>query len=238
MLRDGRADRRHHGAVGAEAGRSPTRRSSCSRPSPTRRSSPSRTSACSRSWSRATATSPRRSSSRRRPARSCASSPARRPTSSRSSTPSPAARRALCAARVRARSSGSTASCFTWPRITACPSSGVEAVRKRLSEAPGRRKRRGAVDLEPPASSTSRTSHADPDYTHGELRGRRGVPEHLAVPMLRDGLSVGAITVARVACRTVLRPADRSPQDLRRPGGHRHRERPAVPGAGGADRAT
>ena len=53
--------------------------------------------------------------------------------------------------------------------------------------------------------------------------------------MLREGLPIGAIVVARSRRRALPRPADRAAQDLRRPGRHRHRERPAVQGARGAD---
>ena len=73
LLREGRrSEQLQFGATSSS--RSPSGRSSCSRPSPTRRSSPSRTCGCSRNCRRATANLPRRWSSRPRRARSCASS--------------------------------------------------------------------------------------------------------------------------------------------------------------------
>ena len=57
----------------------------------------------------------------------------------------------------------------------------------------------------------------------------------VAVPMLRDGEPIGVINVARAGAWAFRRPADRAAPDLRRPGRHRHRERPPLQGAGGAD---
>ena len=60
----------------------------------------------------------------------------------------------------------------------------------------------------------------------------------ISIPMLRDGSPIGAIAVGRRAegegpghSPTVRCPAP----DLRRPGRHRHRERPPLPGAGDAE---
>ena len=55
----------------------------------------------------------------------------------------------------------------------------------------------------------------------------------LATPLLREGTPLGAIVLFRTEVAALLRPPARARQDLRRPGGHRDRERPALPGAGG-----
>ena len=69
-------------------------------------------------------------------------------------------------------------------------------------------------------------------------RARRG-PEASAaasaVPMIREGQATGSIFVARTQTGLFSDAPDRAPEDLRRPGRHRHRERPPVHGAGGAD---
>ncbi len=57
----------------------------------------------------------------------------------------------------------------------------------------------------------------------------------VAVPMLRDGVPDRGDRGCAIPGRTLPRPADRPAQDLRRPGGDRDRERPALPGAGGPE---
>ena len=52
------------------------------------------------------------------------------------------------------------------------------------------------------------------------------------------GMPIGAIVVDRRRVRTVFGQTDRAAEDLRRPGRHRHRERPPVQGAAGADGRT
>ena len=52
--------------------------------------------------------------------------------------------------------------------------------------------------------------------------------------MVRDGVAIGVIAGRPSRDRPVHGRADRAPQDLRRPGGDRDRERPPVQGAGGA----
>ena len=53
-------------------------------------------------------------------------------------------------------------------------------------------------------------------------------------PLLREGFPSGRFISVRTEVRPFYGQADRAAQDLRRPGGHRHRERAAVQGAGGA----
>ena len=79
--------------------------------------------------------------------------------------------------------------------------------------------------------------HADPDFALASTAtARPATGARSRVPMLRDGQPDRRRSPsARAAGRALLRPADRAPEDLRRPGRHRHRERPPVPGAGGAD---
>ena len=57
-----------------------------------------------------------------------------------------------------------------------------------------------------------------------------------ASPCCATGLLIGAIDREPTRRPAVLGQADRAPRDLRRPGGHRDRERPAVHGARGAER--
>ena len=57
----------------------------------------------------------------------------------------------------------------------------------------------------------------------------------LAVPMLREGSRDRRDRRRPRRSPAVSRRADRAAPDLRRPGGHRHRERAPVQGAGGAD---
>ena len=187
MVREGQSDRRHHRRRARRPDRSPTARSSCSRPSPTRPSSPSRTSGCSRSWRPATATSPRPSSSRPRRARSCASSPARRPTSSPSSTRSPRA--------PRGSATRSSARVFALrrrphPACVAHHGSRRDGDRGRRARLPAARR---AGHAAPAArswaarSSTSRTSRPTPTTGPSDMARRAGYRSMLAVPMLREG---------------------------------------------------
>jgi GAF domain-containing protein len=66
--------------------------------------------------------------------------------------------------------------------------------------------------------------------THRSL----GIGTALAVPLLREGVAVGAITIRRTEVRPFIDKQNRHAQDLRRSGGHRYRERALVqrdPGA-------
>ena len=53
----------------------------------------------------------------------------------------------------------------------------------------------------------------------------------LTVPLLMKGEAIGVIALHRMAKRPFSDASDRAPGDVRRPGRHRHRERPAVLGA-------
>ena len=58
----------------------------------------------------------------------------------------------------------------------------------------------------------------------------------LATPLLREGIAIGVILDSPNGSPTIYRQADRSAQDLCRPGGHRHRECPLVQRTPGAQR--
>ena len=99
---------------------------------------------------------------------------------------------------------------------------------------PSRRQRNGRAVLERARSSMSpicsrirATARA-----RGAGRGFRSV---LAVPMLREATPIGVIGVGRGRAGPFTDSQIELLQDLRRPGRHRHRERPAVQGARGAD---
>ena len=78
------------------------------------------------------------------------------------------------------------------------------------------------------------TEFPDTRARQGEL-GSTGTRTLLVAPLLREGVPVGALLVRRGGGPALLGGAGRTAGDLRRPGGHRHRERAAVPGAGGAE---
>ena len=60
----------------------------------------------------------------------------------------------------------------------------------------------------------------------------------IAVPMKRDGKVEGVISMSRPEARLFTERQVALRPDLRRPGGHRHRERPPVRGGAGAHRRT
>ena len=75
---------------------------------------------------------------------------------------------------------------------------------------------------------------ADPRFTIcAGSSGRRRAPQ-LGVPLLRDGRADRRHLPRAHRGRAVHRPADRAGEDLRRPGGDRHRECAAVRGGAGA----
>ena len=61
------------------------------------------------------------------------------------------------------------------------------------------------------------------------LQQRTGARTILCTPLLREGTPIGVITIRRTEVRPFSDKADRSAEDLRGPGCHRHRERAAVP---------
>ena len=63
---------------------------------------------------------------------------------------------------------------------------------------------------------------------------RQGIASTVGVPLLREGVAIGAITVFRTRGAALHRQAGRAARDLRGPGGDRDRERAPVPGAAGA----
>ena len=82
----------------------------------------------------------------------------------------------------------------------------------------------------------------DPRATeeHRELARVRGFHAVTNVPLVREGVAIGMISVTRVEAGRVHAPPDRAAADLRRPGRDRDRERAAVQrdqgGAGATDR--
>ena len=71
----------------------------------------------------------------------------------------------------------------------------------------------------------------------GRISGRLGFHADLSVfglclaaPLLREGVAIGADYYSPHRSSPFLRQANRAAQNLRRPSGHRHRERPAVQG--------
>ena len=75
---------------------------------------------------------------------------------------------------------------------------------------------------------------ADPEYGRPEQPRATGVRAAVAVPLLREGAIVGALTVIRTEPRAIQPEADRIARNLRRPGRDRHREHAAVRGGAGA----
>ena len=96
---------------------------------------------------------------------------------------------------------------------------------------PGRSSVAGRVALDGKADSHPGCAGRSRNYDRCRLRGRRSAAYRtiLGVPLLRERQDRSAcIALYRARGRPVHRQADRAGDDLRRPGGHRHRERAAV----------
>ena len=79
-------------------------------------------------------------------------------------------------------------------------------------------------------------SESDDEFPVGkDLQRRYGHRTMLAVPLLREDMPLGVIAVVRTEVEALLRRAGFAPRDLRRPGGHRDRERPPVHRAAGEE---
>ena len=91
-----------------------------------------------------------------------------------------------------------------------------------------------AVHVQTSPTMTQRSRH---DATRH--RGRVGFRSSLSpCRCSATGEPIGVISVSRRSARPVLRRADRAPRDVRRPGGHRDRERAPVHGAAGEEPAV
>ena len=186
------------------------------------------------SWPTPTATSPRRSSSRRRRARSCASSAS-----------SPTDIQPVLDALVQS----ATRLCGAYDAVIFLRDGGqllrrgrpprrrfpnpIEGVRRAAGarNGCGTRAARAAghhvVDLQDEAAGVSRR--------HASAPRQLGHRTTLSVPLVREGARDRRDRSSAAPRRTLLRQADRPAPDLRRPGGHRHRERAPVQRAAGAD---
>ncbi len=76
----------------------------------------------------------------------------------------------------------------------------------------------------------------DLEYVYQDAAEKADYRSVLSVPMLREGLPIGAITVFRAAARPFPDVASRIAENVCRSGGHRHRECAPVHGAGSAQR--
>ena len=166
-----------------------------------------------------------------------ASSPLARPTCSRSSTPSPRARSGCATAdrRVVFRFDGELIHSVASYNGHA---GGLVGSRRAHPAAAQSTQRAGRAILERRDRPHPRHRRPTREYRPGVRRTRRGVRSGRSVPMLRDGDAVGVIIVDRPRSGPFTDAADRPARDLRRPGRHRHRERAAVHGAAGQERAT
>ena len=68
----------------------------------------------------------------------------------------------------------------------------------------------------------------DAEYSSWELQKVGNYRAILSVPLIREGVPIGSLGLTRSEPRAFTRQADRAAHHLRRPGGHRHRERAAV----------
>ena len=208
------------------AARSPTSRSSWSRPSPTRPSSRSRTRGCSTRCRRARASSPNRWSSRPRPPRCCRSSRARPASWSRCSRP--------CWRTRRASATPSSAPCsfdegdaFRSSRMLGAPPAFAED-RQRGPSPPRTAEPRSAASSDTKQAVQIADVAAEPAYVDGdrhvagvELGGYRTVARRSDAQGGRADRRHQHLPPGGAA---VHRQADRAGHELRQPGRHRHRE--------------
>ena len=68
----------------------------------------------------------------------------------------------------------------------------------------------------------------DPEYTWSKAKQLGDFRTILAIPMLREGVPIGVLTLNSYGRATLHRQADRTGDDIRRPGRDRDRERPIV----------
>ena len=225
-------------------------RSRCWRRSRTRPSSRSRTPGCSRSWSSATraqgATAGHRGAGAadRDWPRSCGSSPRRRPTLQRVlQDRSSRLPRRLCDALGRRACSDSRARSGGSRRAPDSAEHGEMAVGEVLDfqTAPGvvptRASPAGACVPASAERSRSPTWPRPPSLgipVRAQIQALIGFRTVIFVPLLRQAECVGVLSIQRFEVRPFTDAADRAAGDVRGPGGHRHRERPAVRGAGAA----
>ena len=72
-------------------------------------------------------------------------------------------------------------------------------------------------------------ARTDPEYAWEDSLELLGFRTMLGVPMLREGEPIGVVAIWRDQVRAVLRARPAAGDQLRRPGGDRHRERAPVP---------
>ena len=215
------------------------RRSRSSRPSPTRRSSPSRTCGCSRSWRK------RNGSAYETLDQQTATSEILRVISQLADGGPAGVRRRRRERHAPVRARPISRICRLVRRRTA-------ASRAHHGPIPCARARCGEFTL--PLSLavrsladrfwsagrfTSLTCRPTSEYSREQReRAAHGLTGRiLGVPLLRDGVAIG-IDHSADRGAAVHRAADRPAPDLRRPGGHRDRERAAVHGAPGEESAA
>ena len=74
---------------------------------------------------------------------------------------------------------------------------------------------------------------ADKEFTGTGYQSRGRYRSHLGVPMLREGEAIGVFALTRSDVTQYSAKQIELLEDLRQPGGHRHRERPAARGREG-----
>ncbi len=99
----------------------------------------------------------------------------------------------------------------------------------------------GAGRADPRSDDRSRPGRPERTRSSRRARGTRRTGGYRTVlastTPAREGAARGIIVRSAARSPSVLREADRAPRDVRQPGRDRHRERPAVQGTGGKNRA-